>query len=240
MASGEPQPDDSFREMTVFDGDDFSGERCELGRNEYRYGEDGDGRHLRPLPGGSAQDHVLRRCGIGESLPADGADWQTLDADEAGAAGRSTATAARSSRSSSATETSSPVPAGSRSGRCRRPAGSGCASRWTPPTRAAADQGAPCRCSSTRTGTGTRATTGEQSPVYAGATLKGEVEPGSASPESVKAGRADSISPADRRLPQPRLRLPERLLGRRRQRPGRRRQLIRPSATRDAGGETPH
>ena len=40
-ATGTPQGDDAFRRLTVFDGDDVWGERCELGRNEHRYGEEG-------------------------------------------------------------------------------------------------------------------------------------------------------------------------------------------------------
>ena len=37
-ADGTRQPDSAFRDLTVLDGDDFWGERCELGRNERRYG----------------------------------------------------------------------------------------------------------------------------------------------------------------------------------------------------------
>lgn len=33
-AAGDPQGDDAYRRLTVLDGDDFDGERCELGRNE--------------------------------------------------------------------------------------------------------------------------------------------------------------------------------------------------------------
>lgn len=47
---GEPQPAETdggfgpFRRLTVRDGDDVWGERCELGHNEHRYGEGGGGR----------------------------------------------------------------------------------------------------------------------------------------------------------------------------------------------------
>jgi hypothetical protein len=41
MARGAPQGDSAYRRLTVLDGDDISGERCELGRNERRYGSDG-------------------------------------------------------------------------------------------------------------------------------------------------------------------------------------------------------
>jgi hypothetical protein len=40
-ATGDLQTDSAYRRLTVFDGDDVSGERCELGRNEHRYGSDG-------------------------------------------------------------------------------------------------------------------------------------------------------------------------------------------------------
>jgi hypothetical protein len=40
-AAGAPQGDDDYRRLTVLDGDNVSGERCELGRNEQRYGSDG-------------------------------------------------------------------------------------------------------------------------------------------------------------------------------------------------------
>jgi hypothetical protein len=37
-ADGKKQGDSAYRRLTVIDGDDFYGERCELGRNERRYG----------------------------------------------------------------------------------------------------------------------------------------------------------------------------------------------------------
>ena len=37
-ATGERQGDDAFRRLTVIDGDDFYGERCELGQNDHRSG----------------------------------------------------------------------------------------------------------------------------------------------------------------------------------------------------------
>jgi hypothetical protein len=40
-STGSTQNNDSYRELRVIDGDDFYGERCELGRNERRYGENG-------------------------------------------------------------------------------------------------------------------------------------------------------------------------------------------------------
>jgi hypothetical protein len=39
-ATAEPQGNSSYRRLTVLDGDYVSGERCELGRNEWRYGSD--------------------------------------------------------------------------------------------------------------------------------------------------------------------------------------------------------
>jgi hypothetical protein len=37
-ATGEPQGNTAYRRLTVFDGDDFWGERCELGKNDWRDG----------------------------------------------------------------------------------------------------------------------------------------------------------------------------------------------------------
>jgi hypothetical protein len=45
-ATGAPQPDSAFRKMTVFDPDDFSGERCELGKNSSINGLAGTGNPL--------------------------------------------------------------------------------------------------------------------------------------------------------------------------------------------------
>ena len=41
MATAAPQGNSAYRRLTAFDGDDVSGERCELGRNEQRYGSKG-------------------------------------------------------------------------------------------------------------------------------------------------------------------------------------------------------
>jgi Polysaccharide lyase len=37
-ATGAEQPDDAYRRLTVLDGDEFSGERCELGLNDHNLG----------------------------------------------------------------------------------------------------------------------------------------------------------------------------------------------------------
>ena len=39
QADGSPQDNSSYRSLSVLDGDDFWGERCELGHNTSRYGE---------------------------------------------------------------------------------------------------------------------------------------------------------------------------------------------------------
>ena len=55
-ATGAAQGDDAYRELSVRDGDDFFGERCELGRNDHRdgptaiYRRGRPPRHLRLLP----------------------------------------------------------------------------------------------------------------------------------------------------------------------------------------------
>jgi Ca2+-binding RTX toxin-like protein len=41
MATAVPQGNSAYRSLSVLDGDDISGERCELGRNEQRYGSKG-------------------------------------------------------------------------------------------------------------------------------------------------------------------------------------------------------
>ncbi|HUC20276.1 MAG TPA: hypothetical protein VMR98_02150, partial [Candidatus Polarisedimenticolaceae bacterium] len=41
MATGAAQGNDSYRKLSVIDGDDFYGERCELGRNNHQQGENG-------------------------------------------------------------------------------------------------------------------------------------------------------------------------------------------------------
>jgi hypothetical protein len=40
-ATGAPQEDNAYRRLTVLDGDDVSGERCELGRNDWTQGSEG-------------------------------------------------------------------------------------------------------------------------------------------------------------------------------------------------------
>ena len=42
-ATGAPQGEDAYRRLTVIDGDDVWGERCELGLNDHRYGYYGGG-----------------------------------------------------------------------------------------------------------------------------------------------------------------------------------------------------
>jgi len=76
-ATGEPQPDDAFRQLTVFDGDNYSGERCELGRNEHRNGEQG-GTGTFALYREGQRRITFASMRIPSSLPTSGPDWQTV------------------------------------------------------------------------------------------------------------------------------------------------------------------
>jgi hypothetical protein len=70
-AAGDPQGNDSFRRLTVLDGDDYYGERCELGRNNHTHGptvlyREGDRR---------ITFFSLR---LQENLPIASGDWQVV------------------------------------------------------------------------------------------------------------------------------------------------------------------
>ena len=87
LVGGDPRPDPTdglvgataFRRLTVFDGDDVYGERCELGLNDWREGPD------RPLPRGPApRDHG--DAAAARLLPARRQALADRRPDEAGAA----------------------------------------------------------------------------------------------------------------------------------------------------------
>jgi hypothetical protein len=186
-ASGELQPDDSFRELTVFDGDDFSGERCELGRNEYRAGEDGgDGTFALYEEGQHRITFASLR--IGDSLPADGADWQTLmqmkQSQPALNGGGSPIIALELHGGNlvlqAGWESFWSVPA---------PRGQWVRVAMDTTYSAASDQGA-LQMYIDLNGDGDASDEGEQSPVYEGATLKSEVAPGSTSANALAAGES--------------------------------------------------
>jgi hypothetical protein len=70
-ATGAPQGNDSFRRLTVLDGDDYYGERCELGRNNHTHGptalyHEGE-RHITYFS--------LR---LQENMPLSTSDWQVV------------------------------------------------------------------------------------------------------------------------------------------------------------------
>ena len=76
-ATGEPTTDGFFRRLTVLDGDDFYGERCELGRNEHRYGaEGGDGTFMTYNEGDRRITFLSVRAQ--QSLPIGTKNWQTI------------------------------------------------------------------------------------------------------------------------------------------------------------------
>jgi hypothetical protein len=76
-STGEPQGNDAFRQLTVFDGDDFYGERCELGRNENRYGIGNEKGTFALYHEG---DHLITFVStrIPSSFPSQTTKWQTI------------------------------------------------------------------------------------------------------------------------------------------------------------------
>lgn len=77
LPTGAGQHDDAFRRLTVFDGDDFYGERCELGRNEHRYGgTGGDGTFMTYSEGERKITFISAR--FGDSMQIETARWQTI------------------------------------------------------------------------------------------------------------------------------------------------------------------
>ena len=76
-AIGQAPTEDFYRQLTVFDGDDYYGERCELGKNEHRYGIDdpagtfmtyGEGEHRITF-------FSIKLTG---SMPLETSNWQTI------------------------------------------------------------------------------------------------------------------------------------------------------------------
>jgi hypothetical protein len=70
-ASGGAQGDDSYRRLTAFDGDDYYGERCELGRNDHRTGPTAFYRE-----GQRRITYLSMR--LPANLPLDADTWQTV------------------------------------------------------------------------------------------------------------------------------------------------------------------
>ena len=76
-AMGKSAGNDFFRRLTVLDGDDYYGERCELGKNEHRYGtEDSSGTFMTYNEG----QHRITFFSIKltSSLPLRTQNWQTI------------------------------------------------------------------------------------------------------------------------------------------------------------------
>ena len=76
-ATGAPQPDDAFRRLTVLDGDDYYGERCELGRNDHRGGE-GGGEGTFALYREGARRITFASIRFPGSFPLAADGWQTV------------------------------------------------------------------------------------------------------------------------------------------------------------------
>lgn len=79
-ANGSVQGNNAFRRLTVQDGDDYFGERTELGRNEYRYGENTgtqtSGTFALYREGERKVTFFSQRYGAGFTSSRDG--WQTV------------------------------------------------------------------------------------------------------------------------------------------------------------------
>ena len=79
-ASGVPQRNRAFRRLIVHDGDDFYGERAELGHNEYRFGENTGGQTTGTFAlyreGQRKITFFSQRYGAGFMSTEDG--WQTV------------------------------------------------------------------------------------------------------------------------------------------------------------------
>jgi hypothetical protein len=76
-ALGASQANDAFRRLTVIDGDDFSGERCELGRNEWRYGARG-GNGTFALYDEGQRRITFASYRFESSFPLSTSNWQTV------------------------------------------------------------------------------------------------------------------------------------------------------------------
>ncbi len=79
-AAGLPQRNDAYRRLTVLDGDDFWGERCELGRNTARYGENSAAQDSGTFALYGAGEHRITFFSqrYPASFPMDVQAWQTV------------------------------------------------------------------------------------------------------------------------------------------------------------------
>jgi Ca2+-binding RTX toxin-like protein len=76
-ALGQAQANDAFRRLTVIDGDDYYGERCELGRNEWRYGAHGGNGTFALYQEGDRRI-TFASFRFGSSFPFMTSNWQTV------------------------------------------------------------------------------------------------------------------------------------------------------------------
>lgn len=71
---------DGYRTITVLDGDDFYGERCELGRNDHRYGLASPGDHSGTFMLYKEGEHKITSydmC-LSPTFPVSGGSWQVV------------------------------------------------------------------------------------------------------------------------------------------------------------------
>jgi len=80
MATAASQGNVAYRRLTAIDGDNFWGERCELGRNEHRYGENTGSQTAGTFALYRAGDHKLTFFSqrYPTSFPTDATGWQTV------------------------------------------------------------------------------------------------------------------------------------------------------------------
>lgn len=76
-ATGGRQVDRSYRRIKVLDGDNVSGERCELGNNEHRFGEDG-ARGTFALFSSGERRLTFASFRLPRRFPLQTHDWQTV------------------------------------------------------------------------------------------------------------------------------------------------------------------
>ena len=76
-ATGSAQANSAFWELTVYDGDDWAGERCELGRNEWRNGTSSSTGTFMLYPEGSHRI-TFASYRFGGAFPFTTSSWQTI------------------------------------------------------------------------------------------------------------------------------------------------------------------
>jgi hypothetical protein len=77
-AYGQTQGNDAYRRTTALDGDDFYGERCELGLNDDRYGEGNGGAGTFALYGEGQRSPTFLSLRLPTNYPLDATTWPVV------------------------------------------------------------------------------------------------------------------------------------------------------------------